>query len=124
MRDYRELRVWQRAMDLVVLSYQLGAKLPRTEVYGLRSQLQKAAISVPANIAEGNGRIHLGEYVRFLLVANGSLMELGTHVSIAGRLGFLAPPEETEFLIRVAEVGKMLGRLIGSLRRLRQAGGA
>jgi four helix bundle protein len=75
VRSYRDLIVWQKAMDLVVESYRLSRLLPKSEVYGLGSQLQRAAVSVPANIAEGQGREHLGEYVHHLSIANGSLME-------------------------------------------------
>src|SRR5690348_3439026 len=86
---YRSLRVWQRAMDLVVESYALAHRLPLHERYGLASQLRRAAVSIPANIAEGNGRVHRGDYVHHLSIARGSLMELETHIEIAHRLQYL-----------------------------------
>ncbi|NEO35058.1 MAG: four helix bundle protein [Moorea sp. SIOASIH] len=63
VKSYRDLKVWNRAMDLVVLCYKLTSKLPKTEIYGLSSQIQRAAVSIPANIAEGKGRQHLGDYI-------------------------------------------------------------
>src|SRR2546428_12566266 len=89
IKSYRDLLVWQKAMDLVVNSYQLAALLPKSEAYGLVSQIQRAAVSIPANIAEGHGRDHLGDYLHHLSIANGSLMELETHLLLASRLSFL-----------------------------------
>lgn len=74
LKSYRELLVWQKAMDLVVESYRIGTLLPKTEVHGLKSQIQLAAVSIPANIAEGHGREHLGDYLHHLSMANGSLL--------------------------------------------------
>ncbi len=108
-------------MDLVVESYRLARKLPKTEVYGLVSQLQRSAVSVPANIAEGNGRNQLGDYLRHLAIAHGSLMELETHFIVATRLGFLTAPEQDDVLGRTREVGRMLRRLVASLSRTRVA---
>src|SRR5581483_2372738 len=72
IRSYRDLIVWQRGMDLIVLSYKIAKRLPPIEMYGLASQIRRAAVSVPANIAEGHGRHHRGEYVHHLSFANGS----------------------------------------------------
>ncbi|WP_306302780.1 four helix bundle protein [Cyanobacterium aponinum] len=69
--------------------YQLTSQFPKTEIYGLSSQIQRAAVSIPANIVEGKGRNHLGDYIRHLSMANGSLKELETHLMIVGRLGYL-----------------------------------
>ena len=89
VKGYRDLLVWGRAMDLVVEAYRLTEAFPREERYGLVQQVRRAAVSVPSNIAEGHGRDHLGDYLRQLSVANGSLMELETQVLIAGRMGYL-----------------------------------
>jgi len=89
IRSYRDLIVWQKAMDLVGECYRLTHSLPKHEIYGLASQIQRASISVPANIAEGHGREHMGDYLRNLSIANGSLMELETHLLIAIRLSYL-----------------------------------
>jgi four helix bundle protein len=88
IESYRDLLVWQKSMDLVAEVYKLLGGLPTNERYGLTSQLQRAAGSIPANIAEGFGRWHKNEFVRFLLVANGSLKELETHLLIAVRVGY------------------------------------
>ncbi len=75
VKSYRDLTVWNQAMDLVIVCYKLTSKLPKTEIYGLSSQIKRAVISIPANIAEGKGRRHLGDYIRHLSIANGSLKE-------------------------------------------------
>ena len=106
-------------MDLVVESYRLANLLPKTETYGLASQIQRAAVSVPANIAEGHGREHLGDYLHQLSVANGSLMELETHLLIATRLSYLNADDLEAFLLRTAELGRMLAALIRKLKERR-----
>lgn len=90
IRSYRDLLVWQKAMDLVLECYRLGKLLPKSEMYGLTAQTQRSAVSIPANIAEGHGREHLGDYLHHLSVANGSLMELETHLLIIQRLSYLS----------------------------------
>ena len=90
IRSYRDLEVWQKAMALVVESYRFTNLFPKSETYGLSSQIQRAATSIPANIAEGHGRDHLGDYLHHLSVANGSLMELETHLEIASRLSYVS----------------------------------
>jgi four helix bundle protein len=119
IKSYRDLVVWQKAMDLVVECYRYVETLPRSETYGLISQVQRAAVSVPANIAEGHGRDHLGDYLRHLSVANGSLMELETHLLLIGRLGYRPSETAEPLLIKCAEVGKMLNGLTKSLRGTR-----
>lgn len=79
VESYRDLKVWNKAMDLVVEAYTLAKQLPKMETYGLVNQIQQSAVSVLANIAEGHGREHLGDYLRHLSIANGSLKELETH---------------------------------------------
>src|SRR5271154_7462157 len=91
--SYRDLLVWQKGIDLVVKSYELSKRLPPTETYGLAAQIQRSAVSVPANIAEGHGRRHLGDYLHHLSMARGSLLELETHILITVRLGYLQPKE-------------------------------
>ncbi len=116
VRSYRDLKVWQKAMDLVVQTYQLARLLPKSEVYGLVSQMQRAAVSIPANIAEGHGREHLGDYLHHLSVANGSLMELETHLLIAKRLGYLETNQVEPVFRLTAEVGRMLSGLTSKLK--------
>ena len=117
--SYRDLRVWQKAMDLVVTSYEVTKQFPQTELYGLVSQIQRAVVSIPANIAEGHGREHLGDYIHHLSMANGSLMELETHFLLAERLGYLKVESVNRLLDQTAEVGRMLAGLIRSLKNSR-----
>jgi four helix bundle protein len=116
IKKYSDLEVWQKAIELVAESYQLAHSLPRAEAFGLVSQIRRAAVSIPANIAEGHGRIHCAEYVHHLSVARGSLVELETFITIAERLSYIAP----EQLRRVRElcdhVSRMLANLIKRLR--------
>ena len=88
IESYQDLLVWQKSVDLVVMAYRLVAGLPANERYELGAQMRRAAVSIPANIAEGFGRWHSKEFIHFLLIANGSLKELETHFLIARRLDF------------------------------------
>lgn len=116
IRSYRDLEVWKRSMDLVTSCYALSDGLPSSETYGLRSQIRRAAVSIPANIAEGHGRDHLKDYLRHLSIANGSLKELETHLLIAARLGY-SKQDHIETLLRTtSEVGRMLSGLSRKLR--------
>ena len=117
--SYRDLRVWQKAIDLVVASYELKKQFSPSELYGVISQIHRAAVSIPANIAEGHGREHLGDYLHHLSIANGSLMELETHFLLAGRLGYLKAEPMNQLLDQTAEVGRMLAGLIRSLKNSR-----
>ena len=117
VRSYRELEVWQKALDLVVVCYRTAQCFPKTELYGLTSQLQRAAVSIPANIAEGQGRSHTKEFLNHLSISYGSLMEVETHLQIAQRLGYLEPIAVEAVLERCAEVGRMLNGLMQALKR-------
>ena len=119
VNSYRDLLVWQKAMELVVECYRLSEFLPKTEIYGLASQLKRAAVSVPANIAEGHGREHLGDYLHHLSFANGSLMEVETHILLAEKLNFIIKAEIEISLSKSAEVGRMLAGLTRSLKSKR-----
>ena len=103
-------------MDLVAASYKVVDLLPKSELYGLTAQIRRAAVSIPANIAEGHGREHLGDYLHHLSVANGSLMELETHFLIASRLAYLRMTEIGPLLELSAEVSRMLAGLTRKLR--------
>ena len=119
VKNYPDLKVWQKAMDLVVASYDLTRQFPQSELYGPVSQIQRAPASIPANIAEGHGREHLGAYLHHLSVANGSVMELETHFLLAGRLNYLNNDEVTGILSQTEGVGRMLAGLIRSLKKSR-----
>ena len=115
MIGHRELRVWQQSMDLAEAVYSLTKQFPRDEIYGLTSQMNRAAVSVPSNIAEGYGRGGR-DYERFIGMAYGSLLELETQTELVGRLG-LAPTDQVEpLLTRTASVGRMLNALRAGLR--------
>lgn len=117
IRNYRDLVVWQRAMDLVEMIYRLSRSFPKDEIYGLAAQLRKAAVSVPANIAEGRGRHTTREFLHFLSIAAGSLTELETHVLIAERLDYVEHQVASEAINLAAEVGRLANGLIRSLRK-------
>jgi four helix bundle protein len=116
IKSYRDLKVWQKAMDLVVESYKILNLLPKNEVYSLATQIQRAAVSIPANIAEGHGREHLGDYLHHLSCANGSLMELETHFLIARKLSYITEEQLKSVLWNSAELGRMLAGLISKLK--------
>jgi len=112
---YSELVVWQRAMDLVTAIYKTTSSFPVDERFGLTSQVRRAAVSIPSNIAEGQGRKSTGAYINHLSIAYGSLMELETQIQIALRLNFVEAEETTTLLAQTNEIGKMLSGLKNSL---------
>jgi four helix bundle protein len=114
-QSFRDLAVWKRAMQLTVCVYRLSQGFPREEVYGLTSQIRRSAVSIPSNIAEGQGRANRGEFKQFLSIARGSSCEVQTQLEIAKELGFgdLRLIEEAESLS--SEVRKMLFGLMASL---------
>ena len=120
LRSYRDLIVWQKSMVLLVSVYQLAATFPGEERFGLANQIKRAAVSIPANIAEGYGRVHRGDYVHHLSIAKGSLAELETLLTIAVRLDFVEREETMESWDVAQEVGKMLIKMIPSLQNARE----
>ena len=106
-------------MDLVVLIYELTSSFPDTEKFGLTSQLRRAAVSIPSNIAEGQGRSTAGEFLNALSIAHGSLREIETQLMLAGRLEFTHPEKLKPLLSHAAEIGRMLNGLSNSLRNRR-----
>ena len=116
IKSHRDLIVWQKSMDLTVSIYQVTEGFPKEETYGLTSQIRRAAASIPANIAEGQGRRLGGEFQQFLAHARGSLLELDTHLELALRLDYLNSERYAVLNQRIVEVGKMLNGLLRSLR--------
>lgn len=114
-RSFRELVVWQRAMQLTVAVYRLTQGFPREEIYGLTSQIRRAAVSVPSNIAEGHGRLSGGEFRQFLGIARGSNFEMQTQLEIARALQFGKPELINEAEGLSHEVGKMIHSLLESV---------
>ncbi|MEN6449090.1 MAG: four helix bundle protein [Thermoguttaceae bacterium] len=115
VRNYRDLILWQRAMDLVELVYRLTAGFPQEELYGLRSQLRRASVSIPSNIAEGEGRESSGDFARFLQIANGSRREVETQTLIAQRLGYVTEQQCADVLALTSEVGRLRQGLVDSI---------
>jgi len=115
INSYKDLLVWQKGMDLVEYSYNLSKKLPTTEQFGLISQLKRAAVSVPSNIAEGYGRQSTGSYKQFLSIARGSLLEVETQILLCIRLKYI-DSDETEIILKeVDSLNKMLSSLISKI---------
>jgi len=116
-QGYKDLVAWQKAMELVTEVYRATGTFPKEELYGLTSQLRRAAVSVPSNIAEGQGRQSTGEFRQFLGQARGSLLELETQLMIGRSLAFLPPKKAEELLASTAELGRILNGLMQSLNR-------
>lgn len=115
IRSHRDLLVWQDGMSLVLEVYRATRSFPKSEVYGITSQLQRAAVSVPANIAEGHGRNSLLEYRHHLHIARGSLAELDTLLMLAGGLDYLTPQQLEALTHRLHTVGRLLNGLLRAL---------
>lgn len=116
IRSYEDLQVWQEAMRLVVMSYRLTRQLPSSERYTLVPQMTRAAVSVPANIAEGQGSSHRPVFLNHLSISRGSLSELETYVTLVVKLGFVKPQDVSEIRDQAGVVGRLLNGLIRALR--------
>ena len=112
---YSELLVWQKAMDLVTAVYRVTRVFAEDEKFGLTSQLRRAAVSIPANLAEGHGRKSTRAYLNHVSIANGSLMELETLLQISARLDYVENKRLLEALCQTNEIGKMMSGLIQTL---------
>ncbi len=115
IRNFRDLEVWKLGKVLVLLVYRVTKGFPQEELYGLISQMRRAAVSVPSNVAEGFNRRHNAEYRQFLYIALGSCAELETHVEIAHDLKFLTAAEMNDLLEQLDHESKMLRNLIKRL---------
>ena len=116
MRKYRNLRVWQRADELAVDIYHVTRDFPREELYGITSQLRRAAVSVPTNISEGAGRESNPDYLRFLIIARGSLTETEYLVHLSRRLGYLSDVDWEQLNNAIEQIFRSLAGLINSIR--------
>jgi len=117
MRDHTKLRAFEMADELAVLIYQVTAEFPKKELYGLTSQIRRAAISVPSNIVEGCARESQPDYLRFLTMAFGSLRELHYQLDLSKRLGFMRNQDSSLIEPKIIETEKVLNGLIRSLRK-------
>jgi four helix bundle protein len=118
-RSYRELIAWQKSMRLAKAAYRISQEMPRKEAYGLISQMQRAAVSVPSNIAEGHGRLTDLQFCHFLGNARGSLCDLQTQVELACDLGYVSSDKLKRFMEQSSEVARLVNGLITSLREVR-----
>jgi four helix bundle protein len=117
MFTYRDLEAWQKGMNLVEACYRVTTSFPKSELYGLTSQLRRAAVSIPSNLAEGHCRRSTAVYLNHVSIALGSQGELQTCVEIAVRLGFLAATERAKLIADTGTVGRLLYGLYNSLER-------
>ena len=120
-RDYRDLVLWQKAMELAAEVHGTTLKLPRHELFGMVSQVRRAAVSVPSNIAEGSGRRTTREFIAFLHIARGSLSELRTQLILAEKIHYLAEADLCCAYRLSDEVGRLLNAVIRGLRRRQDA---
>ncbi len=114
VKDYKDLLVWQKVMDLARQVYKLTSHFPKEEVYGLTSQIRRSAVSIPSNIAEGSARSGTKEFLQFLSIARGSAAELETQLLLASQLGYSAETEE--ILSVLTSVRQMINALMRSLK--------
>jgi four helix bundle protein len=117
IQTYRELEVWQLGMDLAEECYRVTKGFPKEELFGMTSQIRRAAVSIPANIAEGQGREHTKEFLHHLSVARGSLMELETHLMLSQRVGLLDQAKTTPILTQTERISRMLSGLRKALEK-------
>lgn len=119
IKSYEELVVWQKSMNFVAAIYDATRGFPKEELYGLTSQLRRAAVSIPSNIAEGQSRRTPGEFLQSASCASGSLAECQTQIFLAERLGHLSPSDRETLILETREIGRLLGGLIRSLENSR-----
>jgi four helix bundle protein len=120
-RDYRDLVLWQRAIEMAAEVHRTTLKMPRHEMFGMAAQIRRAAVSVPSNIAEGSGRRTTREFIAFLHIARGSLSELKTQLVLARAVGYLADADLSKSDLLSDEVGRLLNAVIRGLRRRQMA---
>jgi four helix bundle protein len=117
INSYRDLRVWQEAMELAEVCYRLTRGFPREEIFGSSSQIRRSSASVPANIAEGHGRENTRSFIQYLRIAQGSLKELETHLLLAQRVGLVETGQADPLMARCEILGKRIRSLIRSLQQ-------
>lgn len=117
VESYRDLRIWQLGLQVAKDCYIFTRAFPRDELFGLTSQIRRAAASIPANIAEGNGRDTTGDYIRFLRIAQGSLKELETHLILSCEIEIAREEDIRRLLLITDELGKMIRSLIRNLQQ-------
>ena len=116
INSYKDLKVWNKAMDLTTMVYDALKTFPPKEEYGLSSQMRRSSVSIPSNIAEGYGRNSTLDYCRFLQIALGSVYELETQVELARRLDYVDNDTANKLATQLTEVGRMLNSLINKIK--------
>ena len=116
-KNYKDLLVWQKAIDLTEFTYKVTSKFPKEEIYGISSQMRRCSISIPSNIAEGQARGSLPQFIHFLNIAKGSMAELDTQIIIAKRLGYIDEVDQNMFETVKSDTAKLLHGLINSLQK-------
>lgn len=124
VQDYTDLRVWQLGIDLTIAIYETTKAFPADERFGLTSQLRRAGVSVPSNIAEGNARNSTADYLRFLRLSRGSLAEIKTQLVISKRLGYLSDDDSASLLKRTDDLLRQLTALCTAIERSSPRGGS
>ena len=117
IQSYKDLKIWQKGIDLVVEIYETIKRFPREELYGLSDQIKRCAVSIPSNIAEGQSRQHTAEFRQFLYIALGSLAELDTQLIIAYRLGYIDSNVSGSYTAKIIELRKMISTLTSKLKK-------
>ncbi len=116
VRTFKDLIVWQEALGLVVDVYKVTEKFPKSEMYGLTSQIRRSAVSVPSNIAEGNQRNSIPQYLQFVSIARGSLGEVETQIILSYKLDYVDKNTQDDLLLKVEKIGRLIGGLMKSLK--------
>jgi four helix bundle protein len=117
VKSFHDLVAWQKAMELVTEIYTISQKFPKEEILGLTSQIRRAAVSIPSNIAEGRGKSSTGEFQQFLYHAKSSLAEVETQLIIAKNLGYVESPELSHIMELVGRVGRLLYGLLSAIKK-------
>ncbi len=117
IQSYRDLQVWQKAMDLCVEVHNAALVFPKQELFGLSAQLNRSVVSVPSNIAEGHGRRTTPDFIHFLSISRGSLNEVETQITLAMRYNYISQSDHDDLLERCGEIGRIINGLIDSLER-------
>ena len=117
VKSFHDLVVWQKSMELVTEIYKVSQKFPKEEMFGLTSQIRRAAVAIPSNVAEGRGKSSAGEFHQFLYHARGSLAEVETQLLIAINLGFLSKQDVSYIMDLIARVGRLLHGLLAAIKK-------
>ena len=117
IRSYKDLLIWKKGVEIVKKVYASCKKFPKEEIFGLQTQIKRAAVSIPSNIAEGYGRNYTQNYIQFLKIARGSLFELETQIIISKELNFIGKDEFDEIIDLITEESKMLNAFIKSIEK-------